>query len=187
MRAQVSAARIADAEFLDQGGIAQSTLRQVVNAFRMAVQFELIKTRSVLEQLGCGCEFFPQVGDALAKGEMLGKLHQANQIPASATTVAVEQILARVDIEGGTGFLMQGTASDELGARASAMSDPVMPLQVLQQWNALFELFQILAHGGPRSRKPKLRTLAPSFQARMVGQYENLAALRDAVARRLGE
>jgi hypothetical protein len=60
MSAQVSAARIADAEFLDQGGVAQSTLRQVVNAFRMAVQFEVIKTRGVLEQLGCGCEFFPQ-------------------------------------------------------------------------------------------------------------------------------
>ena len=156
--------------FLDQGGIAQSTLRQVVNAFRMAVQFELIKTRSMLEELGCGCEFFPQVCDALAKGEMLGKLHQANQIPASATTVAVEQILARVDIEGGMDFLMQRTESDELGARAGAVSDPVMPLQVLEQWNALFELFQILAHGRPRSGEPKLQTLGPSFQASMVGQ-----------------
>ena len=57
----------------------------------------------MLEQLGCGCEFFPQVGDAPAKGAMLGKLHQANQVPASATTGAVEQILARVDIEGGMG------------------------------------------------------------------------------------
>ena len=147
--------------FLDQGGIAQSTLRQVVNAFRMAVQFELIKTRSVLEQLGCGCEFFPQVGDALAKGEMLGKLHQANQIPASATTVAVEQILARVDIEGGMDFLMQRTESDELGARAGAVSDPVVPLQVLEQWNARFELFQILAHGGRHSPSPNYKLQAP--------------------------
>ncbi|HWO39678.1 MAG TPA: hypothetical protein VNO32_63730 [Candidatus Acidoferrum sp.] len=69
MRAQVSAARIANAEFLDQGGIAQSTLRQAVNAFGMAVQFELIKTGGVFEQLGCGCEFLQQVGDTLAEGD----------------------------------------------------------------------------------------------------------------------
>ncbi len=75
MRAQVSAARIANAEFLDQDRIVQSTLRQIVNAFGMAVQFELIETRGVFEQLGCGCEFLQQVGDALAEGEMLGKLH----------------------------------------------------------------------------------------------------------------
>ena len=100
----------------------------------------------------------------------MGKLHQANQIPASATTVAVEQILARVDIEGGMDFLMQRTESDELGARAGAVSDPVVPLQVLEQWNARFELFQILAHGGRHSPKPKLQTPGPSSQARMVGQ-----------------
>src|SRR5437773_11739304 len=99
MRAQVSAARIANAEFLDQGGIVQSTLRQVVNAFGIAVQFELIKTRGVFEQLGSGCEFLLQVDDALAEGEMLRKLHQANQVTTAATAVAVEQILARVDIE----------------------------------------------------------------------------------------
>jgi hypothetical protein len=39
------------------------------------------------------------------------------------------------------GFLMQGTESDELGASASAVPGPVVPLQVLEQWNALFELF----------------------------------------------
>jgi hypothetical protein len=170
MRAQVSTARIANAEFLDQGGIVYPTLRQVVNAFGMAVQFELIKTGGVFEQLGCGCELLPQVGDTLAEGEMLRKLHQANQVPAAAAAMAVEQILARVDIEGRMGFLMQGTESDELGASAGAVSGPVVPLQVLEQWNALFEPFQILAHGGTRSPKPKLRTLGPSSQARMVGQ-----------------
>jgi len=128
MRAQVSAARIANAEFLDQGGIVQSTLRQVVNAFGIAVQFELIKTRGVFEQLGSGCEFLLQVDDALAEGEMLRKLHQANQVTTAATAVAVEQILARVDIERGMGFLMQRTESDELGASVSTVSGPVVPL-----------------------------------------------------------
>lgn len=156
--------------FLDQGGIAQSALRQVVNAFGMAVQFELIKTGGVFEKLRYGCEFLQQVGDTLAEGEMLRKLHETNQVTASATAVAVEQILARVDVEGGMGFLMQGTESDELGARAGAVSGPVVPLQVLEQWNALFELFQILAHGGHPSPQPKLQTWDPSSQARMVGQ-----------------
>jgi hypothetical protein len=59
MRAQVSAARIADAEFLDQGGIAQSMLPQVVNAFRMAVPFELIKTRDGLEAVGMWVRVLP--------------------------------------------------------------------------------------------------------------------------------
>jgi len=36
------------------------------------------------------------------------------------------------------GFLMQGTESDELGTSAGAASGPVVPLQVLQQRNALF-------------------------------------------------
>src|SRR5580658_9804494 len=139
MRAQVSAARIANAKFLDHGGIVESTLCQVVNAFGMAVQFELIKTGAMFEQLGCGCEFLQQVGDALAEGEMLRKLHQANQVAASAAAVAVEQILARVDVEGRMGFLMQGAESDELGASAGAVSGPLVSLQVLEQWNALFE------------------------------------------------
>jgi hypothetical protein len=68
------------------------------------------------------------------------------------------------------GFLMQGTVSDELGASAGAVSGPVVALQVLEQWNALFEPFQILAHGGHHSPQPKLQTLGRSSQARMVGQ-----------------
>ena len=37
MRTQVAAARIANAEFLNQGGIVYPALRQVVNAFGMAL------------------------------------------------------------------------------------------------------------------------------------------------------
>ena len=43
MRAQVAAARIANAEFLDQSGVLHPTLGQILNAFRIAMQFELIK------------------------------------------------------------------------------------------------------------------------------------------------
>jgi hypothetical protein len=59
MRAQVSAARIANAEFLDQGGIVYSALRQVVNAFGMAVQFELIKAGGVFEQCSLTASYSP--------------------------------------------------------------------------------------------------------------------------------
>jgi hypothetical protein len=85
MRAQGSAARIANAEFLDQGGIAQSALRRVVNAFGMAVQFELIKTGGVFEKLRYGCEFLQQVGDTLAEGEMLRKLLAARRLAERET------------------------------------------------------------------------------------------------------
>ena len=78
MRAQVSAASKANAQFLDQGGILHPTLRQVVNPFGIAMQFELIKTGRVLEQLGSGCELLLQVGDALAERETQGQFDKAN-------------------------------------------------------------------------------------------------------------
>ena len=59
------------------------------------------------------------------------------------------------------GFLMQGTESNELGSSAGAVSGPVVPLQVLEQWNALFELFQILAHGGHPLSSPNYKLGAP--------------------------
>jgi hypothetical protein len=42
---------------------------------------------------------------------------------------------------------MQGTQPYELRPSASAMTSPVVPLQVLQQRNMLFEPIQILTHG----------------------------------------
>ena len=56
---------------------------------------------------------------------------------------------------------MQGTESDELGANRGGAPAPVVPLQVLEQWNALFELFQILAHGGDLLPSPNYKLWAP--------------------------
>jgi len=68
-----------------------SALRQVVNAFGMAVQFELIKNRRCgSRSRDEGGEFLLQVGDTLAEGEMLRKLNPANQVTASAAAVAIE-------------------------------------------------------------------------------------------------
>ena len=44
---------------------------------------------------------------------MAGQLDKANQIAALAAAVAIEDILARVDIERGPGLFMQRTESDD--------------------------------------------------------------------------
>jgi len=115
------------------------------------MQFELIKGGSVLEELRAGRQFLLQVGEALAKGEMLRKLDEANEVASLPAAVAIEQVLARVDIEAGASVLMQGTESDELGANCGGAPAPVVPLQVREQRNALFQLVQILTHGVYRS------------------------------------
>ena len=63
---------------------------------------------------------------------MPGKLHEANQVASLPAAVTIEQILAGVDVEGGTGVLMQGTKSDELGVSSGRTTTPVVVLQVLQ-------------------------------------------------------
>jgi len=119
---------------------------------------------------------------------MLEKLHEANQVAALPAAVTVEQILAGVDVEGGAGFLVQGAESDELGASLVGEAAPVVPLQVLEQRYALFEPFQILAHGVYCPSSVRVRTCSSHSQARMVGG-EKISALRGAgaKARRLAE
>ena len=61
--------------------------------------------------------------------------------------MAVEQTFLRVDVERGMSLLMQRAESHELRAGADPMPSPLVPIQVLQQRNTLFEPFEILAHG----------------------------------------
>jgi len=61
--------------------------------------------------------------------------------------VTVEEIFAGVDVERRAGFRMQGTESDELGAVTSRLGDPVLLPQIIEQRKALFEFFEVLAHG----------------------------------------
>jgi hypothetical protein len=108
-----------------------SALREILNAFRITVQFKLIEAGGVREQLRGGGEFFLEIGDALAKREMARQFDEANQV-ATPGAVAVEQIFTGVDEEGGVGFLMQRAESDELGASRDGAPAPVVLLQVLQ-------------------------------------------------------
>src|SRR6516164_5359123 len=86
---------------------------------------------------------------------MLGKLHEANEVAALPAAVAIEQVLARIDVEAGASVLMQGTESDELGANRGGAPAPVVPLQVREQRNALLQMFQILTHVADRSFQRK--------------------------------
>src|SRR6202049_1487708 len=115
-----------------------------------------------------------QVGDAFAKRKLLGKLHEADQIASAVTAVTIEQILAGIDIERRLRIRMQRAKSDELVAGADMVSGPVVPLQVFQQWQTLFELFQILAHGLDLSSWLSVGEDQLHSQARMVGATKSL-------------
>src|SRR6516165_8440418 len=83
----------------------------------------------------------------LTEGQVLEQLDEPDQVASSPAAVAVKQIFVGVDVERRACFRMQGTQPHELRLRARAMTPPVVPLQVLQQRNMLFEPIQILAHG----------------------------------------
>ena len=115
----------------------------------MSVKLHLKKAGGSGEQLGVGgpSQFLLQAVKTFAEGAMFGKLHEADQVTATVTAVTVEQILAGVDVERRVSFRVQRAESYELLARRDAATGPMAPLQVLQQRNPFFELFQILTHG----------------------------------------
>ena len=60
--------------------------------------------------------------------------------------MAVKQTFARIDIERRTGLAVQRAKSHELFPGKYARRCPVALPQIIQQGNALFEVFQILSH-----------------------------------------
>src|SRR4030095_2046196 len=91
------------------------------------------------------------------------------QVAAALTAVAVEQVFAGIDVKRGSGFCVERTKSHELLSAAGAARGPVATLQILQQRNALFELFQILVHGAGVPSRSRVRDGGRHSQARMVG------------------
>ena len=61
---------------------------------------------SVVEQLSGRRALLAQVGDALGKGKMQAQFDETNQVTTAPTAVTIEQVLVRVDVEGGMVFLM---------------------------------------------------------------------------------
>jgi hypothetical protein len=80
------------------------------------------------------------------------EFHKPNQIAAVPTAVAIEQVLTGVDIKGRARFLVKGTQAHKLLPGTAPARLPVMPLQIFQQWQVLFELFQIRVHGSRSSQ-----------------------------------
>ena len=109
---------------------------------------------------------------------MAAQLDEANQITALSAAMTVEQIFYGVDVEGGAGFLMQWTETDEFSAIPHGTTGPVVLLQVLQQRKAPFEPCQILAHDAHVAPRRRLRRLGSKSQARMVGRRKFMGSQR---------
>ena len=115
---------------------------------------------------------------------MTGQLDKANEIAALSATVTVKEVFAGVDIERRPGFRMQGTESDELRAESDRPGGPTLLLQIIEQRKALFQFFDILAHGAVLPLEANVGEGRQHSQARMVGQGK---FLRDARARGFAE
>jgi hypothetical protein len=110
------------------------------------------------------------VSETLAEGKMTGQLDKAKEIAALSAAVTVKEIFAGVDIERRAGFRMQGTESDELRAESDRPGDPMLLPQIIEQRNALFQFFNILAHGAVLPLKANVGEGGQHSQARMVGR-----------------
>jgi len=107
MPAQAPTRGITDAQFFDQGRIAQSSLLKITPCLGVAIQLLLIEGSGLLEyisRVSGRSALLLEVSDTLAKRQMTGQLDKANEIAALAATVTVEEILAGIDIERRPGF-----------------------------------------------------------------------------------
>src|SRR5205085_6519995 len=177
MPAQASTGGIADAQFLDRGGIVQSAVFQILQRLGVAIELLLIKSGGCVKhggRIGWRSTVLLEVSEALAEGQLAGQLDKAQEIAALAATVAVEEIFAGVDIERRAGFRVQGTESDELGAVASRPGNPVLLPQIIEQRQALLEFFEVLAHGAVASGCERRRRW-PAFPGKDGGRRNFLS------------
>ena len=94
---------------------------------------------------------------------------EANYVTAAAAAITVEQVVERVHQKAGFMIFVQRTqAHDSTAAELSARS-PIMGLQIVQQWNLLFQLVESLTTHGLLASMGRIRQSAPRSQARMVG------------------
>jgi len=135
MASQISARGITDVQLLDQVGIAQAALGQIVSRFGVAVELTLVKGGGLLQQFDRGisdlAQFPLQVIYAFAKRQTQRKLNAANEISSAPAAVAIEQILAGIDIEGWLGLPVKRAEADELLLMTSTAGAPVPSSQVV--------------------------------------------------------
>src|SRR5438034_4846667 len=136
MSAQAPAGGITDPQFFDQDGIAQSALLEIAPCLGVVIELLLIESGDLLQHGGrvsCKSTLLLEVSETLAEGQMTGQLDKANQIAALTATVTVKEIFAGVDIERRSGFRVQRTESDELGAVSGGPGDPILLPQIIEQ------------------------------------------------------
>ena len=73
---------------------------------------------------------------------------------------------------------MQWTESNELGAESDRSGGPTLLPQIIEQRKALFQFFDILAHGAVFPLEANVGEGGQHFQARMVGRRKFLRAAR---------
>src|SRR5215471_1425959 len=176
MPAQAAAGGVANPQFLDRGGIVQPALLEIVESLGVAIELVLIESGGLLQHGGRvgvrSTELF-EISKAFAKGQMAGQLNEAQKIAALTAAVTVEEIFAGVDIKRGSGFRMQRTESHELGTVTDRPTGPILLPQIVEQRQAQFEFFDILAHGRCWPPGRTLEDAAQHSQARMVGAVKN--------------
>jgi hypothetical protein len=84
--------------------------------------------------------------NTLAERQLEEELDKANKIATVPTSVAIKQVLAGIDIKRRARVRVQGTQPHKLVPGTAAARGPVVSLQVLQQWQVLFESFQVRVH-----------------------------------------
>jgi hypothetical protein len=93
--AKSSARRIADAQLLNQNGIAQAALGQVGEGVCVMVELGLIKGHGLVQQCGSSRErrlrqLLLQMQNSVWEGEIPPELHEADQVSPAPTTMTVE-------------------------------------------------------------------------------------------------
>ena len=172
MTTQISAGRIAYAQFSNQGRVVNSALPEIAERLRILIQLVLIESGRLFEH--CDCIFFSsgrwiEISKTFVEGQVMGELKEANQIAALPAAVAVEDILACVDVEREPALLMQRTETHILPT-ARRPANPVLLPQVLQQRHSPSVCLDILAHALFPPLEPSLGRLLCGSQARMVGE-----------------
>jgi hypothetical protein len=90
--------------------------------------------------------------------------------------VAVEEILAGVNVKGRAGFRVQRAESDELGVVTGRPGGPILPSQIIEQRQALFEFFEVLTQGRVFASRDERRRTPATFPGKDGRRRENFSA-----------
>src|ERR1700733_5182512 len=102
MTTQISAGRIADAQFSNQGRMVNPAVPEIAERLRILIQLVLIESGRLSEHRDCfffSSGLWIEISKAFVEGQVMRELEEANQIAALPAAVAIEDILVCVDVE----------------------------------------------------------------------------------------